>query len=269
MLKTKFSFDNVFSQKTLNHAILNIVVMSSGLASLHKILKDETRRKIILLLNEKGSLGYTDLMDTLGIVSTGLLNYHLKVLGDLLTKDENGQYTLSEKGKLATRLLLEFPDANANGSGKPKWWRKFWTGTAFFVTVSLIISFAVYFLGYIDLTGVYRYIVSLAGAVGIAYMIAHITRDVLSKKTQLLLNKIAYTMLGVWLGWVISFFGAILLAVLSRYLGGPALGHIEGGGEVWIAAFVILGLAGGVWGYRFGKKRGFKRPEPKFLGIPL
>ena len=72
--------------------------MDSGLASLHKILKDETRRKIILLLNEKDSLSYTDLMDTLEIVSTGMLNYHLKVLGDLLIKNESGQYTLTEKG---------------------------------------------------------------------------------------------------------------------------------------------------------------------------
>lgn len=64
--------------------------MSSGIASLHKILKDKTRRKVILLLNEKGSLSYTDLMDELEIVSTGLLNYHLKVLCDLIAKNEEG-----------------------------------------------------------------------------------------------------------------------------------------------------------------------------------
>jgi predicted ArsR family transcriptional regulator len=57
--------------------------MSSGLAYLHKILKDETRSKAILLLTKKGAMSYTELMDELGIVSTGLLNYHLKVLGDL------------------------------------------------------------------------------------------------------------------------------------------------------------------------------------------
>jgi hypothetical protein len=82
--------------------------MSQGIASLHKILKDETRQQIILLLNEKGSLSYTDLMDTLGFVGTGLLNYHLKVLADLLMKNEAGQYTLSEKGQLAYRVMTEF-----------------------------------------------------------------------------------------------------------------------------------------------------------------
>ena len=48
--------------------------MSSTLESLHKILKDETRRKIVLLLNDKGSLDYTDLTGSLNGVSTGTLN---------------------------------------------------------------------------------------------------------------------------------------------------------------------------------------------------
>ena len=77
----------------------------SGLTSLHKVLKDETRQKIITLLNEKGSLGYTELMDATEIGSTGLLNYHLKVLSSLIAKNESGQYLLTEKGKLASRLL--------------------------------------------------------------------------------------------------------------------------------------------------------------------
>ncbi len=55
---------------------------SSDITSLHKILKDETRRKIILLLNEKNTMSYTELMETMGFLTTGLLNYHLKVLND-------------------------------------------------------------------------------------------------------------------------------------------------------------------------------------------
>jgi len=86
--------------------------MNSGLASLHKVLKDGTRRKLVLLLNEKGSLSYTDMMKTLEIDNTGRVNYHLKVLDGLVTKREDGQYALTEKGKLASRLLLEFPEDN-------------------------------------------------------------------------------------------------------------------------------------------------------------
>lgn len=58
--------------------------MSSGLESLHKVLKDEKRRKIITLLNEKEA-SYTELMNMLEIISsTGKLNYHLKVLNELI-----------------------------------------------------------------------------------------------------------------------------------------------------------------------------------------
>ncbi len=84
--------------------------MASNIADLHKVLKDENRRRIIILLHEKGSLSYVDLMKALGIENTGKMNYHLKVLGDLLVKTEDGRYTLTEKGKLASRLLLEFPE---------------------------------------------------------------------------------------------------------------------------------------------------------------
>lgn len=83
--------------------------MSSGIASLHRILKDETRRRIVLLTKEKGHLSYVELMRALEITNTGKLNYHLRILGELLVKREDGQYTLSERGLLAARLLQEFP----------------------------------------------------------------------------------------------------------------------------------------------------------------
>ena len=60
--------------------------MSFGLASLYKILKDENRQQIIKLLHERGSVSYTELLEASDIGSTGLLNYHLKVLGELITK---------------------------------------------------------------------------------------------------------------------------------------------------------------------------------------
>jgi hypothetical protein len=81
----------------------------SGVDNLHKILKDPTRRKAILLLNGS-SLTYTELMDKLEIISTGTLNYHLKVLGDLVTKNGNDQYTLTSRGNLAYQVLTQFPD---------------------------------------------------------------------------------------------------------------------------------------------------------------
>jgi hypothetical protein len=47
--------------------------MNADLASLHKILKDETRRQILLLLNDK-PVTYTELMGAADVISTGTLN---------------------------------------------------------------------------------------------------------------------------------------------------------------------------------------------------
>lgn len=139
--------------------------MSLGIASLNKILKDETRRKIVLLLNEKGSLSYSDLMDSLSITSTGNLNYHLKVLSDLLEKNEAGQYMLNEKGKLATRFLVEFPEQDASLQAKRTWWYRFWTAAILLDSAGLLLVFSLYFLNYLDFAGlvqgIFGFIVAL------------------------------------------------------------------------------------------------------------
>jgi predicted transcriptional regulator len=85
-------------------------LLSVDLPHLHKVLKDRTRTRILELLNERGPLTYVELLNKLEIAHTGNLNYHLKILGDLLSKDEttNGKYSLSEKGELAVALLGKF-----------------------------------------------------------------------------------------------------------------------------------------------------------------
>jgi len=142
-----------------------MVIMSSGLDSLLKILKDETRRKIVLLLNEKGSLSYTDLMETMNIISTGTLNYHLKVLDGLLTKNETGQYLLTDKGKLASRLLIEFPEPDNQLQTKKKWWRRFWIVAILLQSFGFASIFALYFLRYLDfarlLLGLFGFVLSI------------------------------------------------------------------------------------------------------------
>jgi hypothetical protein len=79
-------------------------------ASLHKILSDTTRRSILELLAEKESLSYTDIMTFLQITNTGRLNYHLKALTSLVSKDEAGKYHLTEQGRQAASLLKTFPE---------------------------------------------------------------------------------------------------------------------------------------------------------------
>ena len=79
-------------------------------SSLHKILSDTTRRSILELLAEKEALSYTEIMALLHVTNTGRLNYHLKALGALISKDDQGKYHLTERGKLAANLLQTFPE---------------------------------------------------------------------------------------------------------------------------------------------------------------
>lgn len=82
--------------------------MSVSFESLSDVLKHPIRRKIILCLSEKRSISYVDLMNLVGVMNTGKFNYHLKILGDLIEKDENGKYGLSDKGQLAVQSLQKF-----------------------------------------------------------------------------------------------------------------------------------------------------------------
>jgi DNA-binding transcriptional ArsR family regulator len=83
--------------------------MSIDIPRLSKTLNDETRIRILRLLREKKSSSYSDLMQTLRITNTGRLNYHLKVLGDLIAKDgQSGAYALSEKDIIAINFLDKF-----------------------------------------------------------------------------------------------------------------------------------------------------------------
>ena len=84
--------------------------MDVDFESLHRILKHSIRRRIVLELLEKHELSYMDLMNLTEVENTGKLNYHLKILGDLIVKNENGKYRLTEKGHLASQLLLKFPE---------------------------------------------------------------------------------------------------------------------------------------------------------------
>lgn len=93
--------------------MIRLVKGTVDFGSLSEVLKNPTRRKIILYLSDKESISYVDLMNSVKITNTGKFNYHLKILGDLLEKDENGKYTLSEKGRLAVQFLQKFDGTKA------------------------------------------------------------------------------------------------------------------------------------------------------------
>ena len=68
-------------------------------------LNHEIRRKILQLLEGK-SLSYTELLDTFKI-STGKLNYHLKLLDGFISKNEEGLYENAPLGLKALRVLRD------------------------------------------------------------------------------------------------------------------------------------------------------------------
>lgn len=111
--------------------------MSVDISQLHNVLRDDTRAKILELLNERTSLSYVELQELLQIRHTGKLNYHLKVLGDLLVKDEHtGRYSLGEKGTLAVALLSKFQTVSSVKEAR----KSLVTGLALVALLAVVIS---------------------------------------------------------------------------------------------------------------------------------
>jgi hypothetical protein len=120
------------------------------------------------MLNDKEAMTYTELMGAADVISTGTLNYHIKVLGDLLVKNESGQYTLSNKGKAAVRLITEFPDVDYSVEDKKIWWRRFWIVAISINIVGAVFVLVLYTLSYIDKLAIIR--VVFASAMGFLFL---------------------------------------------------------------------------------------------------
>ncbi len=66
-------------------------------------LRHPLRRKILRMLSD-GPHGFSQILESLSIDS-GHLNYHIKCLGDLVTRAEDGKYMLSTAGWAAIKLM--------------------------------------------------------------------------------------------------------------------------------------------------------------------
>jgi hypothetical protein len=235
----------------------------SGLTSLHKILKDETRQKIITLLNEKGSLGYTELMDATEIGSTGLFNYHLKVLSSLIAKNESGQYLLTEKGKLASKLLVEFPEVDYPLSRRKRQ-KKFWTVVALSQIIYLISVLTLYYVNYLNFGEVITSAMWFVGSIFLAYLGYRLQSKPASPGTKEEMEKfkIAYVLLGGIIGVALAFFGTPLLSYLSVSSGGPNfLKLIDNFVFEYVTILFASVVLGGTSGYYFGKRNCFHQPK--------
>jgi hypothetical protein len=70
---------------------------------IYAALKHPVRRRILRMLNES-DLTYTEMLNRLG-VDTGHLNYYLEGLGELVAKNTDAKYRLSEFGIAAVKLM--------------------------------------------------------------------------------------------------------------------------------------------------------------------
>jgi DNA-binding transcriptional ArsR family regulator len=68
-------------------------------------LKHPIRRQILLLLEEKGEVSFTQIQNVVGIQDTGLLSYHLRELSPLVDQSARGKYSLSEIGQASMALF--------------------------------------------------------------------------------------------------------------------------------------------------------------------
>lgn len=68
-------------------------------------LKYPVRRQILLLLEDKGEVSFTEIQNALGLNDTGLISYHLKELATLVEQSRRGKYSLSEVGCASLTLF--------------------------------------------------------------------------------------------------------------------------------------------------------------------
>ena len=63
------------------------------------------RIKILKLLAER-PMGFSELKRMLGIKSSGKLDFHLEKLGNLITLNSSGKYTLTKEGYAAVLVII-------------------------------------------------------------------------------------------------------------------------------------------------------------------
>ena len=228
--------------------------MSSTLSSLHKILKDETRRKIVIIINEKGSITYTELPKS-SWRPTG--------------KKRSGAYLLTEKGKVAFILISEVQEKKG-AAERPVWRRRFWISMAIAQIAYFGIALTFYFLHYIDL---FRFASATTGfIIGVIsiYFIWRMVRNGMPSPGTSQMNqriKVGYISGGMAFGLLLAFVGGgFLLHTISdiegvRFTGNNPLYQLFWSVPYLVFSLLVAPAFGGVVFYYLGKRSGFEQPR--------
>ncbi len=223
--------------------------MPADLGSLHRILKDPTRRRILSALNEKGPLAYVEILGLLEIEHTGKLNYHLKLLGDLVSKDDSGRYSLTEKGKLAIQVTSKFQRVSIQENPATLHVGKIGLGKLF-----LVLSIPLFILSFIPLSPDYRLASNLSvlfGVVTVMFLVfgmVFIFPRSQSNDHLSLLQALGYGVLKAAIGatgllWV----GGLVLAGIVSFPLGAAPGflgvyRLVVGNSLLVTLFLFVGI---------------------------
>ncbi|MDR2203981.1 MAG: transcriptional regulator [Nitrososphaerota archaeon] len=117
----------------------------SDLGSLRRILMDDTNKRMLYLLGERGVLTSVELMDALN-VTPGLLGYHLKVLADFVESNVfDDKYMLSDKG----RQVYENLDDLTKTAFVSVRWKVSWFVTTAILIVAVFCAWYVFGFRYI------------------------------------------------------------------------------------------------------------------------
>jgi hypothetical protein len=76
---------------------------------------------------------------------------------------------LTQKGKTASKLLLEFPEQANQEQVKNKWWRRFWVVAIVLDVIVFLFSFTLYLLGYVDFVRLAQAVVAFTFAIIFTY----------------------------------------------------------------------------------------------------
>ncbi|MDR2204096.1 MAG: hypothetical protein LBE76_07375 [Nitrososphaerota archaeon] len=234
--------------------------MDKETKQLYKILKDETNQKILTLTNEHGSLNYTNLMEKTETISERMLNYHLKSLNNLLTKNTEDQYILTEKGQTALKILTEeLPKQKTLKKNNKKILHAISLIQITIITVTIVL----YSQGYIDARNLRISIGWFIGTI-IATCVAY--RLEVKPLTPKLITDRKFTGLyiiyGGIAGLIIIFLGTTITSVISVSIDGPNLLQATSSNIVFFFCYLISAtVIGCLTGYYIGKKNNFKKPK--------
>lgn len=109
-----------------------------------KSLRHPVRRQILKILNDK-PMPFMELVALLR-VSSSHLTYHLDSLGELIAKNETGEYCLSSFGKATVSAMRGVQEAPELANRRPKKLARRWKATfaVLMIAVLLLSSFGVY-----------------------------------------------------------------------------------------------------------------------------